>query len=227
MSIRDWPLAERPREKLKLRGPAALSDAELLALFLRTGTRGASAVDVARRVMQHFGGWRALLESEEEVFCAQPGLGQASFSLLRAVQEISRRHLRESLERDQVFSNPEAVRRFLRANLRHRQREVFAALLMDSQHRLIHFEELFLGTVDSAQVFPRELVKLALRYNAAAIIVAHNHPSGINEPSQADCVITERIQQALALVGVRLLDHLIVGDGDEVSLAERGVIKNH
>ncbi|GAA6151184.1 RadC family protein [Pseudoteredinibacter isoporae] len=227
MSIRDWPSAERPREKLRLRGPGALSDAELLALFLRTGTRGASAVDVARAVLLHFGGWRALLESQEEEFCAQPGLGEASFSLLQAVQEISRRHLREALERNQVFSSPETVRRFLRANLRHLQREVFAVLLMDSQHRLIHFEELFQGTVDSAQVFPRELVKLALSRNAAAVIVAHNHPSGINEPSQADCLITDRIQQALSLVGVRLLDHLIVGDGEEVSLAERGFITSH
>ncbi len=224
MSIRDWPLTERPREKLLLKGAAALSDAELLALFLRTGIRGASALDVARGVLTHFGGWRAILECRDDEFCAQPGLGLASYSLLQASQEISRRHLQESLERNQVFSNPATVRRFLRANLRHRQREVFAVLLMDSQHRLIHFEELFLGTVDSANVFPRELVKLTLRHNAAAVIVAHNHPSGINEPSQADCAITKRIQQALGLIGARLLDHLIVGEGEEVSLAERGHI---
>ncbi|WP_299770295.1 DNA repair protein RadC [uncultured Pseudoteredinibacter sp.] len=227
MSIRDWPESERPREKMRQRGPGALSDAELLALFLRTGIAGATAVDLAREVLQHFGGWRAVLESREEEFCALPGLGQASFSLLQAGQEINRRHLRETLEREQVFSNPESVRCFLRSNLRHRDREVFVALLMDSQHRLIHYDELFLGTVDSASVFPRELVKLVLQHNAAAIIVAHNHPSGINEPSQADCLITERIQQALALVGVRLLDHLIVGSGEEVSLAERGLLKSN
>ncbi|MCV6625465.1 MAG: DNA repair protein RadC [Cellvibrionaceae bacterium] len=224
MTIKQWPASERPREKLLQQGPSALSDAELLAIFLRTGVAGASAVDLARQLLGSFGSLRGLLEASREEFCRQHGLGQAKYSQLQAVLEMSRRHLGEQLQRGEALNNPSAVRRYLSSRLRHRQREVFAVLLLDSQHRLIRYEEVFEGTIDGANVYPRELVKLALGHNAAALIVAHNHPSGVAEPSRADRLITERISAALELVGVRLLDHMVVGDGEVCSLAERGLL---
>ncbi|BFM50599.1 DNA repair protein RadC [Marinomonas sp. THO17] len=224
MSIKHWPEQDRPREKLIQYGASTLSDSELLAIFLRTGTHGLSAVELARQLLQHFGGLRALLSASKEEFCQGFGLGDAKYSQLQAVLEMSKRHLQEHLMHEAVFSSAEQVRTYLSSQLRHVQREVFAVLFLDSQHRLIRYQELFLGTIDAAAVYPREVVKAALQFNAAAIIVAHNHPSGVAEPSQADIFITSRIKSALDLIDVRLLDHFVVGDGIPVSLAERGLI---
>ncbi len=222
VAISDWPEGERPREKLLCKGAQALSDAELLAIFLRTGIPGKSAVDLARELLQQFGGVRPLLSAGETEFCHGPGLGRAKYAQLQAVLELGQRHLAEHLQRQGALCSPADTRRLVSSRLRDRQREVFAALFLDNQHRLIAFEELFQGTIDSASVYPREVVKKALALNAAAIIFAHNHPSGVAEPSQADRQITERLVQALALVDIRVLDHLVVGDGEPVSFAERG-----
>lgn len=224
MSIAKWPMAERPREKLLSLGPAALSDAELLAIFLRTGCVGKSAVDLARELLQEFGGLRPLLEASQNEFCRGPGLGNAKYAQLQAVLEMARRHLSASLQTGNALTSPGLVRQYLSARLRHHQREVFAVLFLDNQHRLITYAELFHGTIDSASVYPREVVKEALARNAAAIILAHNHPSGVAEPSQADRRITERIQAALELVDIRVLDHMVVGDSEVVSFAERGFL---
>lgn len=224
MAIKDWPETERPREKLLLHGSRALSDAELLAIFLRTGTRGHSAVDLARTLLVEFGGLRPLLLADRRRFCAGIGLGEAKYVQLQAVMELARRHFSAEIVRGDAMTSPEATRRFLSAQLRDREQEVFACLFLDNRHRVLAFEEMFYGTVDSAHVYPREVVKRALHYNAAALILAHNHPSGVAEPSRADEQITIRLKDALALIDVRVLDHLIVGDGCMTSLAERGLI---
>jgi DNA repair protein RadC len=224
MAIRDWPADERPRERLLEKGAAALSDAELLAILLRTGTSGRSAVDVARQVLDDFRSLRKLIAADRKRFCSVPGLGLARYAELQAAIEISRRQLAESLKAGPLLASPRATRDFLTAKLRDLEHEVFCCLYLDKRHRLVHFEEMFRGTIDGASVHPREVVKHALQRNAAAVIVAHNHPSGVAEPSQADELITQRIKEALALVDIRLLDHIIVGDGVSVSLAERGVI---
>lgn len=222
MGIKQWAEADRPREKLLCRGPEVLSDAELLAIFLRTGVKGCSAVELSRRLLSRFGNLGALLSAEQNNFCDSPGLGPAKYAQLQAVLEMAKRHLAEQLAQHDVFNSPQAVRAYLQAQLRSRQREVFVGLFLNAQHQLLAYEEIFLGTLTSAAVHPREIVKLALRHNAAALIVAHNHPSGVAEPSQADIRITERIRQALDLVEVTLLDHMVVGAGDVCSLAELG-----
>lgn len=224
MPITDWPAEERPREKLLTRGPAALSDAELLAIFLRTGVRGKSAVDLARELLTRFGTLRTLLEAGRVQFCESPGLGDAKYVQLQAVLEMARRHLLEKLTRDSALSNVEDTRAYLTACLRAYPHEVFGCLFLDNRHRVIAFEELFRGTLDGASVHPREVVKRALAHNAAALILAHNHPSGVSEPSRADEQITLRLKEALALVDIRVLDHFIIGDGRAVSLAERGML---
>ena len=224
MRITDWPINERPREKLLTQGSTALSDAELLAIFLRTGTRGKTAVDLARELLNEFGGLRSLLLADQKVFCAKHGLGIASFVQLQAVLEMAKRHLLEVLQRHTVLSSPAEVRDYLKAQLRDYQREVFLCLFLDTQHRVICSEELFQGTIDASSVYPREVVQRALGLNAAAVIFAHNHPSGINEPSQADQRITLRLRDALALVDIRVLDHMIIGDGPVLSMAERGLL---
>lgn len=222
MNIKSWPAPERPREKLLQRGPAALSDAELLAIFLRTGCKGLSAVDLSRRLLQRFGSLRALLSAPQTSFCAELGLGTAKYCQLQAVMEMAKRHLAEQLDRQQVFTSCDLVKRYLMTRLRDLPREEFVALFLDSQHRLITTLCLSQGTLDGASVHPREVVKAVLAHNAAAVIFAHNHPSGVAEPSQADRHITERLVNALSLVDVRVLDHLVVGDGLVVSFAERG-----
>ena len=224
MGIRDWPEDERPREKLLTRGAAALSDAELLAILLRTGVKGRSALHLARDVLVHFRSLRKLLAADRTRFCAEPGLGAVRYAELQAAVEIARRQLAETLRSAPALASPRATRDFLMARLRDREYEVFCCLYLDNRHRLIEFEELFRGTIDGASVHPREVVKQALQWNSAAVIIAHNHPSGIAEPSQADERITLRVREALALVDIRLLDHVIVGDGTCVSLAERGVL---
>ncbi len=224
MAITDWPQQERPREKLLARGPGALSDAELLAIFLRTGVRGKTAVDLARDLLQQFGSLRSLLESERDTLYATAGLGPAKYTQLQAILEMTRRYLGAQIERGDVLAHPDATRSYLCAHLRAYRHEVFGCLFLDQRHRVIAFDELFHGTIDSASVHPREVVKKALARNAAAVILAHNHPSGVAEPSQADHHITQRLKAALALVDIRLLDHFIVGDGRAVSLAERGLV---
>jgi len=222
MAISDWPREERPREKLLGRGPEALSDAELLAIFLRTGSRGKTAVDLARDMLHHFGGLRGLLSAPQEVFCRFPGLGQAKFAQLQAVMALAQRHLAENLLREASLHNPGDTKQYLLSRLRDYPHEVFACLFLDSQHRVIRYEELFRGTINGASVHPREVVKKTLEYNAAALIFAHNHPSGIAEPSRADRHLTRRLSEALELVEVRVLDHIVVGDGDCVAFSERG-----
>lgn len=224
MGIRDWPSDERPREKLLARGAAALCDAELLAIWLRSGRRGQSALDLAREVLSCFGSLRKLVAADRLCFCAVPGLGPARFAELQAAVELSRRQLAETLRAGPSLASPGATREFLMARLRDLEHEVFCCLYLDNRHRLIEFEQLFRGTIDGASVYPREVVKQALQWNSAAVIIAHNHPSGIAEPSLADERITQRVREALALVDIRLLDHIIVGDGACVSLAERGLI---
>jgi len=222
MSIRDWPAAERQREKLLQHGSGSLSDAELLAIFLRTGVSGKSAVDLARHLLSEFGSLRALLEADLRAFCRQLGLGPAKFSQLQAVLEMSRRHLAERLRRESALESPQAVRDYFKALLRHEPHEVFGCLFLDTRHRMLAFEVLFRGSIDSASVYPRQVVKRALAHNAAAVIFCHNHPSGISEPSQADRTLTRRLIQALDLIEVRVLDHFIVGDGQPLSMVERG-----
>lgn len=222
MSIKLWPEQERPREKLLARGAAALSDAELLAIFLRTGVRGCSAVELARRLLSDFGSLRSLLEADLERFSGHLGLGPAKYAQLQAVLEMGRRHLAEVVQRDSALESPQAVRDYLKARLRHEPHEVFACLFMDTRHRVLAFEPLFHGTIDGASVYPRQVVKRALVHNAAAVILSHNHPSGVSEPSQADRLLTERLKEALALIDVRVLDHFIVGDGEPLSMVEYG-----
>ena len=222
MSIRDWPAAERPREKLLEQGSASLSDAELLAIFLRTGVTGKSAVDLARHLLAEFGSLRALLEADLGSFSRQLGLGPAKFSQLQAVLEMGRRHLAERLRRDSALESPQAVRDYLKSLLRHEHHEVFGCLFMDSKHRMLAFEVLFRGSIDSASVYPRQVVKRALAHNAAAVIFCHNHPSGVPEPSEADRTLTQRLTEALDLIEVRVLDHFIVGEGEPLSMVEYG-----
>lgn len=222
MSIRDWPVAERPREKLLQQGAATLSDAELLAIFLRTGVSGKSAVDLARHLLGRFGSLRGLLEAGAVDFAKELGLGPAKFAQLQAVLEMGRRHLAERVRRDSALESPELVRDYLKSMLRHEQHEVFGCLFLDSKHRVLCFEALFHGSIDSASVYPRQVVKRALAHNAAALILCHNHPSGVAEPSQADRVLTRRLKEALAVIDVRVLDHIIVGEGDPLSMMEYG-----
>ncbi|MGR9052855.1 MAG: RadC family protein [Gammaproteobacteria bacterium] len=224
MAIKDWPAEERPREKLLQRGAGALTDAELLAIFLRTGVRGKSAVALARELLDEYGSLRVLLDASQERFCRSNGLGDAKYAQLQAVLEMARRHFYEILERGNALTSPDVTRAFLSARLKGYSYEVFACLFLDNQHRVIKLEELFRGTIDSASVYPREVVKRVLHHNAAAVIFAHNHPSGIAEPSQADRSITEKLCQALMLFDIRVLDHFIVGDGPPYSFAEHGLL---
>jgi DNA repair protein RadC len=224
LTIRDWPTSERPREKLLERGAQSLSDAELLALMLGSGVRGRSAVDVARTLIADFGSLRELLSADRSRVEGQPGVGPARFALLQAAMELTRRHYLEPLRIGGTLAAPNATRRFLVAQLRDRPYEVFCCLFLDNRHRLIAFEEMFKGTIDGASVHPREVIRQTLLHNAASVIIAHNHPSGVLEPSQADELVTRRLRDALALVDVRVLDHLIVGDGKCFSFSEAGLL---
>ena len=222
MRIPDWPAAERPRDKLLKRGPAALSEAELLAIWLRCGTRGQNAVELARALLAEFRSLRALLTADAEQLCRHRGVGPARYAALQAALEIARRHHLEALHAGPALTSARLARDYLLAQLRDRDHEVFCCLYLDNRHRVTGFEELFSGTIDGASVHPREVVKRALARRAAALILVHNHPSGVAEPSHADELITARLRDALALVDIRVVDHLIVGDGVCVSLAERG-----
>jgi len=224
ISIRHWPHAERPREKLLERGAQALSDAELLGILLGAGVRGHSALDLARTLIAEFGSLRALMSAERARLLRQRGIGPARYAVLRAALELARRHFREALQAGPALAAPEATRTFLLAQLRDRPYEVFCCLYLDNRHRLIGFEELFRGTIDRAGVHPREVLRQTLAHNAAAVILAHNHPSGVLEPSQADELITRRLKEALGLLDVRVLDHFIIGDGLCFSFAEHGLL---
>lgn len=224
MSIKDWPTEDRPREKLMKLGAQTLTEAELIAIFLRTGTRGRSALDVARDLLTRFGSLRELLTADRQSLCKAPGMGSARYATLAAVLELARRHFASLMLAGPVLANPQATRDFLHARLRDLPHEVFCVVYLDNRNRVLAFEELFRGTIDGATVHIREVVKRALAHNAAAVIISHNHPSGVAEPSQADELITRRLKAALDLVEIRLLDHLIVGDGRCESLAERGLL---
>ncbi|MFO1407722.1 MAG: DNA repair protein RadC [Steroidobacteraceae bacterium] len=224
MPIHHWPPGERPREKLLAQGATSLSEAELLAVLLQTGTAGRSALDLARGLLEEFRSLRGLLTAERSALCRVRGLGDARYALLQAAVELTRRHYAELMQAGPALANPRATREFLRARLRDRDHEVFCCLFLDNRHRVTCFEEVFRGTLDGASVHPREVVKLALARNAAAVILAHNHPSGVAEPSSADEMITARLRDALALVDIRVLDHIVVGDGSCVSFAERGLL---
>jgi DNA repair protein RadC len=224
LTIRDWPESERPREKLLERGAQALSDAELIALLLGSGIKGRSAVDIARSLIVEFGSLREMLSADRRRWDGKLGIGPARYATLMASIEIARRHLREPLRTSSALTAPDCTRKFLLAQLRDRPYEVFCGLFLDNRHRLLAFEEVFRGTIDGASVHPREIVRLTLLHGAASVIVAHNHPSGVAEPSQADEGVTRRLTQALALIDVRLLDHLIVGDGRCFSFSEHGLL---
>ncbi|HNI82143.1 MAG TPA: DNA repair protein RadC [Rhodocyclaceae bacterium] len=225
MAITDWPADERPRERLLAHGAEVLSDAELLALFLRVGVRGKSAVDLARDLLGRFGSLSALCTASVDDFSSIPGMGPAKYAQLQAVLELARRALGEEMASRDVLDSPRAVRDWLRLKLAGLPHEVFMVLLLDAQNRVIASEELFRGTLAQTSVYPREVVKLALLRNAAAVILAHNHPSGVGEPSHADQLLTRSLTQALALIDVRVLDHFIVaGTASPVSFAERGLL---
>jgi DNA repair protein RadC len=224
LPINQWPESQRPREKLLDKGAHTLSDAELLAVLLRSGTRDQNAIELAQAHIVAFGSLRELLTAEWSRWSDKAGVGLARYATLQAALELAKRHLRESLELGSLLSTPDMTRRFLMAQLRDRPYEVFCVLYLDSRHRLIAFEELFRGTTDSAQVHTREVVRQTLAHNASALILAHNHPSGVRDPSHADELITKRLREALALMDVRVVDHLIVGDSGCYSFAEHGLL---
>ncbi len=224
MAISDWAVGEGPREKLLQRGSRAISDAELIAVLLRTGARGTTALDMARGMLQQFGGISGLLAADRGQLLGCRGMGESKLAVLEAAQELARRQLEEGLAGGDVLTSPERTRRFLQHHLAGHAREVFTCLFLDNQHRLLRCDDLFFGTLDGAAVYPREVAVRALQYRAAAVIFAHNHPSGVAEPSAADRRITERLCQALALLDIRVLDHVVVGRGQACSFAERGLL---
>ncbi|MES2353221.1 MAG: DNA repair protein RadC [Pseudomonadota bacterium] len=224
MAITDWPADDRPREKLLLKGPCALSDAELLAIFLRIGVAGKSAVDLARELLSKFGSLSNLFAAGEKEFCEVLGLGPAKFAQMKAVLEMARRGLQEELVTGDVLSSPKVVRDFLRLLLHGREEEIFVVIFVDAQNRVIASEELFRGTLTQASVYPREVIKRALHFNAASVIFAHNHPSGLAKPSHADESLTEILKRALMLVDMKVLDHFIVAGSAIMSFAEQGLL---
>lgn len=224
MAITDWPADDRPREKLLNKGADALSDAELLAIFLRTGIKGQTAVDLARSLLQEFGSLRNLIKADQKTFCQGKGLGEAKYVQLQAVMEMSRRYLGEAIQSGDVMSSPAETRHYLTSHLAHLPYEVFSALFLDNKHQVITFKTLFQGTIDGASVHPREVVKQSLQLNASALIFAHNHPSGCVKPSQADISITRKLKDALGLVDIRVLDHFIIGGNEAYSFAEHGML---
>lgn len=224
MAITDWPLDDRPREKLLAKGAQALSESELLAVFLRTGTRGKSAVDLGRDMMARFGSLARLFSAGLDEFCQVHGLGAAKYAQLQAIMEIARRALAEEMASRSALDSPKAVRDYLRLSLSDRPHEVFLGLFLDAQNRVIAVEEMFRGTLTQTSVYPREVVKRALFHNAAGVIFAHNHPSGVAEPSHADEDLTQALKQALGLVDIKVLDHFVIGSGRALSFAERGLL---
>lgn len=224
MSMNQWRLSDRPREKLLAKGATALSDAELLAIFLRTGISGMDAVALANHILHEFGSLTKLLKADLQQAEKVKGIGKAKYVQLKAVLELSNRYFNEGMKRDTLLDSPHAVRQYLHRLLKDEPYEQFVLVHLDNQHRVIDAETLFRGTIDSAAVYPRVVIDTVIKHQAAAVIFAHNHPSGISEPSQSDITLTERLKAALALIDVRTLDHFIVGDQTVVSFAERGLL---
>jgi DNA repair protein RadC len=224
MAMKDLPADQRPREKLLALGAAALADSELLALLLRTGIKGQGVVVFAALVLQRTGGFAGLLQADAAGLKGIKGLGPAKRAELLAVMEMARRALAQQMQAAPVFDSPPRVKEFVALQLAGREQEVFAVLFLDAQHRLVKLEEMFRGTLNQTSVYPREVVKRALQLNAAAVVFAHNHPSGVAEPSHADEYLTHTLKNALQLIDVRVLDHLVVGQGSVVSMAERGLL---
>ena len=224
MSMAGWPQGERPREKLSNKGVASLSDAELLAVILQTGTRGRTSLDIARDMLSRYGGLIGLLAADRASLTANPGIGGAKAARFVAMKELSQRHMLEGIKSKDILTSSQATRDYLRAKFRDCQSEIFSCLFLNNQHHVVKLEELFRGTIDGAAVYPREVVKRCLHHNAAAEILAHNHPSGTAEPSQADIAITNKLRIALETIDVRVLDHLVIGNSLVVSFAERGLL---
>ncbi len=224
MAITEWPEDERPRERLMKQGAAALSDAELLAIFLRVGAKGKSAVDLGRELMANFGSLAALFSASESSLSTIKGMGPAKYVQFQAVLELARRALDEKIKQTDALNSPQAVRDYLRLTLSRLPHEVFVAVFLTAQNRVIAVDELFRGTLTQTSVYPREIVKRALAHNAAAVILAHNHPSGEASPSAADRSLTKALADALALIDVRVLDHFIVAPGAALSFAEQGIL---
>ena len=224
MTTPSWHPDERPRERLLAHGAESLSDAELLAIFLRTGTTGMPVMTMARTLINRFGSLRGLMTASRSQFCDTKGMGTAKYAQVQAAMEMARRVMDEPLRQGDPLRSPDDTRRFLTSRLGTYPHEVFAGLFLDNRHRIIQYRELFRGTIDGAAVYPREVVRQALEDNAAAVIFAHNHPSGVAEPSDADVALTRRLKEALTLVDIRVLDHMVVGHGEVVSLAERGLM---
>jgi DNA repair protein RadC len=224
MSIINWPKTERPREKLLAQGAAALSDAELLAVLLRTGTRGKTALDISRELISKFGGLRQIIAATFEQFSKTLGLGFTKYVQIQAAKELAVRCLRENIEHGNALENPHDVQCYLSSKLRSYPYEVFSCLFLDNRHRFISFKELFFGSISEARVYPRELIRQVYQTNAAAVILAHNHPSGIAEPSEADKRLTQEIKTILSGIDVRLLDHIIIGEGQMTSFASQGLL---
>jgi DNA repair protein RadC len=222
--MKDLPPDQRPREKLLARGPAALADAELLALVLRTGVRGQGVLALAGQVLEHCGGYAGLLNAQPEALKGIKGLGLAKRAELLALMEMARRALVQQVAQAPLFDQPQRVKDYLALHLGGRAQEVFAVLFLDHQHRLLRLEEMFQGTLSQTSVYPREVLRRALALNAAAVVLAHNHPSGVAEPSRADEHLTQALQAALKLIDVRVLDHIVVGQGEVTSFAERGLL---
>ena len=225
LPIKEWPEAERPREKLINNGADSLSDAELLAIFIRTGLPGKTALDIARDALHDAGNLRGLLNMPVNELCKSKGFGVAKYVQFQAALELGRRYLMEKLEKGSVMNSPKVSRDYLTMQLRDKPYESFFVMFLDSKHSVIHCQELFRGTIDNASVPVREVVKEALKYNAAAMIVAHNHPSGVAEPSLADRSLTRALYSALNLVGIKLLDHFVIGESEVVSFAELGQLE--
>ncbi len=224
MPINHWPLNERPREKLFLVGAKNLSDAELLAIFLNTGIRGKTALDIARELLVHFGSLKKLLDSPVHLLNQMPGVGKAKFALFQAGLELSRRYLISEIKTGDILNNATATQRYLANQLKNYPHEVFACLFLDNQHRLIQYEELVHGTLTEAAIYPREVMKRCLSHNAACIILAHNHPSGSPVPSKADREITQLLKHALALIDIKVIDHIVIGTDQSLSFAELGLL---
>lgn len=224
MTINNWPLAERPREKLLNLGAKYLTDAELLAIFIGSGIRGKTALDLARELLSEFGDLKKLLDVQPHLFYQKRGMGKAKLAMFKAALELGRRYLAENLEKGETIANSQVTKRFLASRLRGYQHEVFACLYLDTQNRVLGFEELFEGTLHEANIYPREVVKRCLAHNAAKIILAHNHPSGNPHPSQADREMTRQLKDSLTLIDIQVIDHIVVGNKDCISFAEIGLV---
>lgn len=223
MNIKQWPVQERPRERMLRHGAGSLSDAELLAIVLGSGSYGCNAIDLARDMLSNLGSLRSILHSDEKTVCAFRGVGQTRYAVLQAITEIAKRTLFETMKKGNILANPGRARKYLLMKMRDYKHEVFACLFLDNQHRVIAFEEMFKGTISGASVHPREIVRRSLHHNAAAVIFAHNHPSGSSDPSRSDKHITQELKESLSLIDVRVLDHFVVGE-DVTSFAEKSLL---